>query len=671
MQNDKKRIDQLVTDLNEHCYRYYVLDQPAISDAQYDRLFRELESLEKQHPELVRPDSPTQRVGVRPISGFSSIRHSISMLSLDNAMGEKELADFDARTKRLLEKAGIEVEQIEYTVEHKFDGLAVNIRYEDGILKHAATRGDGVVGEDITANVKTIRSVPLVLRAQGLVPKIMEVRGEIIIRKGEFERCNRERIARGEEPFANPRNAAAGSVRQLDPSITAGRPLVFYAYGLGEQQGLKLPLTHYETMKVVAELGFLISPSLRIIKGVNGILAAFANAVKERDQLPFEVDGLVVKVNSYSLQEMLGFKQRSPRWAIAAKFAAVEEHTKLLDIVVQVGRTGAITPVAVLEPVRVGGVVVARATLHNQDEIERKGLLIGDTIVVRRQGDVIPAVVANIPALRTGEERKFVFPSNCPVCEAALERPEGEAVTRCPNAHCPAKLEQRLIHFAGRKACDIEGLGKKMVESLLEHQLVEDIASIYELDVETLQKLPHVKEKSATNLLKAIEGSKHIALNRFIFALGIRHVGERSALILAQHSGSIERFLALQESELLNIREIGPETTRALMTFLSDPVEQRSVQRLIGKGFSFVAPPSPDKGKLGGKSFVLTGSLDTIGRDDAKATIEALGGKVSSAVSKKTDYVVVGAEPGSKFERAKELGIAILDEQQFLDLLKY
>lgn len=671
MSSDRDRINQLVKELNDHCYRYYVLDQPAISDAQYDKLFRELQSLEIERPELIRTDSPTQRVGAKPAAGFATVKHSVAMLSLDNAMNEEELAEFDSRVRKLVEKTRTKNGDIDYTVEHKFDGLAVSIRYENGILKQAATRGDGTVGEDITLNVRTIRSVPLVLRYQGQPPEVIEVRGEIIIPKSEFSACNQERIERGEEPFANPRNAAAGSIRQLDPAVTASRPLAFYAYGLGEFRGLELPSTHFETMHLISDIGFLISPTLKVVKGLQDVKKAYRTAMEERQDLPFEVDGLVVKVNDFSLQQALGFKQRSPRWAIAAKFAPLEEHTKLLDIVVQVGRTGAVTPVAVLEPVRVGGVVVARATLHNQDEIERKGLLIGDTVVVRRQGDVIPAVVANIPSLRSGGEKSFVFPSNCPVCNCRLERPEGEAVTRCPNRSCPAKLEQRLIHFAGRKACDIEGLGKKMVALLIEHGLVDDIASIYELDKEALKFLPHVKEKTANNLMNAIERSKKTTLGRFIFALGIRHVGERAAFILARYSGSIERFLALERADLLKLKEVGPETAGTLTSFLNDPVEQSSVRRLLDKGFVFEqVSQSVEGGSLSGKSFVLTGTLRTMTRDDARAKIEALSGRVSSAVSSSTDYVVAGEDPGSKLNKAQKLGIEILDENRFLELLE-
>ena len=671
------RIDDLVTSLNEHAYRYYVLSQPTISDAEYDQLFRELQTLENKHPELIRSDSPTQRVGGKPLEGFATIRHRLPMLSLDNAMNEDELRDFDEQVRRFLSKDGLDVSEVEYTVEFKFDGVAVSISYENGLLTQAASRGDGTTGEDVTSNVRTIKAIPLKLREDPEPDGLFEVRGEVLFRKKEFEGLNAERLARGEESFANPRNAASGSLRQLDPQETAKRPLWFFAYGLGvvESRHKKLvaissqPLS--AAMKVIESFGFSISPGFRVVKGVSQLVAAYQKAEADRDSLPFEVDGIVIKVNDIELQRRLGFRQRSPRWAIAAKFKPVEAVTTLEDIIIQVGRTGALTPVAVLKPVRVGGVIVSRATLHNQDEIERKGVLIGDSVVVRRQGDVIPAVVAPITGARTGKERAFVFPKACPECDTPVERIAGEAVVRCPNARCPAKLHNRILHFATRDAMDIEGLGDKMVALLLEHNSVADLPSIYSLTVDDLMKLPRMGELSSKNLVDAISGSKTRPLDRFIFGLGIRHVGSKTALILARHCGTVERFLALSEEELLKIDEIGPETARSLASFLNDDDERALVHALVQHGVK----PEPIRvdaqkaAKLAGKTFVLTGTFETMSRKEAEEKILEFGGKVSSSVSKKTTYVVAGEEAGSKLDNAKKLGVPVLTEQELLGML--
>lgn len=671
------RIDDLVTSLNEHAYRYYVLSQPTISDAEYDQLFRELQTLENKHPELIRSDSPTQRVGGKPLEGFAPIRHRLPMLSLDNAMNEDELRDFDEQVRRFLSKDGLDVSEVEYTVEFKFDGVAVSISYENGLLTQAASRGDGTTGEDVTSNVRTIKAIPLKLREDPEPDGLFEVRGEVLFRKKEFEALNAERLARGEESFANPRNAASGSLRQLDPQETAKRPLWFFAYGLGvvESGHKKLvaissqPLS--AAMKVIESFGFSISPGFRVVKGVSQLIAAYQKAEADRDSLPFEVDGIVIKVNDVELQRRLGFRQRSPRWAIAAKFKPVEAVTTLEDIIIQVGRTGALTPVAVLKPVRVGGVIVSRATLHNQDEIERKGVLIGDSVVVRRQGDVIPAVVAPITGARTGNERAFVFPKACPECDTPVERIAGEAVVRCPNARCPAKLHNRILHFATRDAMDIEGLGDKMVALLLEHNSVADLPSIYSLTVDDLMKLPRMGELSSKNLVDAISESKTRPLDRFIFGLGIRHVGSKTALILARYCGTVERFLALNEEELLEIAEIGPETARSLASFLNDEDERALVQALVQHGVK----PEPIRvdaqkaAKLAGKTFVLTGTFETMSRKEAEEKILEFGGKVSSSVSKKTTYVVAGEEAGSKLDNAKKLGVPVLTEQELLGML--
>jgi DNA ligase (NAD+) len=672
----RNAIDALVEELNEHSYRYYVLSQPTISDADYDKKFRELQALELAHPEFVRADSPAQRVGAKPLEGFATVVHRLPMLSLDNAMNEEELTDFDAQVRRFLAKEGVELSEVEYTVEYKFDGVAVSLRYEDGYLAQAATRGDGATGEDVTLNARTIKAIPLQLRSQRKNTGSFEVRGEVLFRKKEFEALNAERLTRGEETFANPRNAASGSLRQLDPQETARRPLWFFAYGVGvvetldqaTQAIINEPLS--KVMKHVESFGFSISPGFRVVRGVSAVLEAYRRAEAERDSLPFEVDGLVIKVNDVALQRQLGFRQRSPRWAIAAKFKPTEAVTVLEDIIVQVGRTGALTPVACLKPVRVGGVVVSRATLHNQDEIERKGLLIGDHVVVRRQGDVIPAVVAAVTTSRTGSERHFHFPTECPECNAQVERVPGEAVVRCPNTRCPAKVHNRILHYASRDAMDIEGLGDKMVGLLVEHDVVKDLASIYSLTVDTLQQLPRMGELSSKNLVEAIQGSRERPLDRFIFALGIRHVGSKTAGVLARHCGTLQRFLALAEEELLGVAEVGPETARSIATFLSDDDERGIVQRLHSEcGVNPSAVKQVQGGALVGKTFVITGTLSAMSRDEAEQRIESLGGKVSSSVSKKTSYVVVGESPGSKLASAQKLGVEILDEQGFVALL--
>ena len=672
----KARVDELVSSLNEHAYRYYVLSQPTISDAEYDELFRELQRLERAHPECVRSDSPTQRVGGKPLEGFATVRHRIPMLSLDNAMNEEELRSFDDQVRRFLAKEGIEQSDIEYTVEFKFDGVAVALTYENGLLIQAATRGDGTTGEDVTSNVRTIKAIPLKLREESEPQGTCEIRGEVLFRKREFEALNAERVARGEESFANPRNAASGSLRQLDPQETAKRPLWFFAYGLGvvESEHRKLvdinarPLN--DAMKTIETFGFSISPGFRVVRGVSQLVSAYQAAEAERDSLPFEVDGIVIKVNDTRLQKVLGFRQRSPRWAIAAKFKPVEAVTVLEDIIIQVGRTGALTPVAVLKPVRVGGVIVSRATLHNQDEIERKGVLIGDSVVVRRQGDVIPAVVAPVTAARTGNERAFKFPTRCPECESSVERVPGEAVIRCPNAKCPAKLHNRILHFATRDAMDIEGLGDKMVALLVEHNVVRDLPSLYFLRVEDLQKLPRMGELSSRNLVDGIEQSKTRPLDRFIFALGIRHVGSKTAAVLARHCKNIESFMKLTEQELLTVDEIGPETAHSIASFLSDENEQELVRALRERGVrpAEITIDQKKAATLSGKTFVLTGTFASMSRKEAEEKIVEYGGKVSSSVSKKTSFVVAGESPGSKLDNARALGVAILSEDELLKM---
>jgi DNA ligase (NAD+) len=661
----KDRIDSLVDELNEHSYRYYVLSAPIISDAQYDKLFRELEALEQENPSLIRKDSPTQRVGTKPLDEFSSVPHKQAMLSLNNAMDENELLDFDAQIKRFLDDQST---NIEYVLDDKFDGVAISLSYENGFFVRALTRGDGINGEDITNNAKTIGSIPLRLR--GSKAKFIEVRGEVLFLKKDFINLNNERRLNNEEEFANPRNAASGSLRQLDSSITAKRPLTFFAYGYGVVEGATLPKTHYECMLQIKDLGFQISPNLKLALGAGELIKGYQNAAQLRAKLPYEVDGLVVKINNLALQDRLGFRQRSPRWAIAAKFEAAEEQTILEDIVIQVGRTGALTPVAVLKPVRVGGVTVSRATLHNEDEILRKDIKIGDRVIIKRQGDVIPAVVGVVKEVRTGAEKAFNFPKQCPQCSSNVERPKGEAVYRCLNSRCPAKIEQRLIHYASRAALDIEGLGEKMVVLLCEHNLLSDLASIYELRFEQLKDLPRMGELSSQNLIDAINKSRSPVLNRFIYALGIRHVGEKTALTLARYCGDIEHFRKLTYDELIDINEIGEETAKAIVDFLADNEEQLLLQRLLDVGVSVQSVPKQVQGKLLGKTFVITGTLTEMSRQEAEEKIVALGGKASGSVSKKTDYVVAGDNAGSKLEKALKLQVKILDENEFRRLIE-
>ena len=661
----KAHISHLVSELNRHSELYHQKATPEISDAEYDRLYRELEQLEEKYPELRLAESPTHRVGGKILEGFSSVRHRIPMLSLDNAMSAEELLEFDQRVQRFLVKEGQSVDGLNYTIEHKFDGVAVSLIYEQGVFTIGATRGDGAEGEDVTNNLKTVRTIPLRLAGATRL-ETLEVRGEVLFAKAHFEEINSERVAAGEAPFANPRNAAAGTLRQLDSAVTARRPLTFYAYGFGHIAGGELPDTHEESMRWAERLGFSISPGFRVVSPGSELAAVYQRGVAERATLPFEVDGLVVKVNSYVFQRSLGFRERSPRFAIAAKFPPVEENTKLLDVVYQVGRTGAVTPVAVLSPVKVGGVVVSRATLHNEDEIVRKGIRIGDTVVVRRQGDVIPAVVAPVVALRDGSEREIIFPKSCPECESALVRPEGEVVARCVNKGCPAKIEQRILHFASRDALDIEGLGDKMVALLLEQGVVREIPDLFTLTTEQLQALPRMGELSSKNLVEAITKAKQTTLAKFIFGLGIRHVGERTARVLAEAVRTVEGLLAVSETSLLSVAEIGTETARAIAEFLADPKERELIEKLLSVGVTCAPVEVVQGGALSGKSIVVTGTLPTLSRTEIEDLIIAHGGKPAASVSKKTSFVVAGSDAGSKLKKATELGVAVITEGEFL-----
>ncbi len=659
-----KRIDALIAELEEHAYRYHVLDDPTIADAAYDALLRELEQLEAQAPELVRPDSPTQRVGAPPAPEFAPFTHPSPMLSLQNAFADEELAEFDARVRRALDEPG----PLDYTTEPKLDGVALELIYRDGRLAAAATRGDGITGERVTANARTIDTVPLRLRPAAAPPPPAElvVRGEVIIHKRDFARLNRQRTAAGEPAFANPRNAAAGSLRQLDSRITAGRPLRAYMYTLG------LPVagldSQAELLAWLSQLGFLVNPLSRSCRGPEQVLAAYRALLDQRHGLDYEVDGLVVKVDDFARQRALGQIARSPRWAIAYKFPALQETTRVEDIVVQVGRTGALTPVAVLAPVQVGGVWVARASLHNQDEIERKDVRVGDTVVVQRAGDVIPEVLAVVAERRPAEARPFRLPQRCPVCGTRAVRPPEEAATRCPNASCPAQLKQRLRHFASRAGMDIDGLGTKLIDQLVDRGLVQDAADLYHLEAEQLAGLERMAARSAANLVAALQRSRRRPLPRLLFALGIRHVGEHVAALLARHFGSLEALQRAEREELEQIDGVGPEVAASAAAFFAEVRNRELLERLRQAGV-VPAPPAPEPAAadrpLAGKRVVLTGKLETLDRRRAKQAIERLGGQLTSAVSARTDLVLAGTKAGSKLDRARELGVAVIDEAEF------
>ena len=664
-----REIDQLRRELEEHNYRYYVLDAPVISDEEYDRLFRRLVELESAHPELADPASPTQRVGAPPAAKFGTVRHTVPMQSLGNAMSEGEFREFDERVRKLLKTA----DPVEYVVEPKLDGLAIEIVYAHGELVVASTRGDGINGEDVTANVKTIRSVPLRLRHQGggvPLPERLEVRGEVIFPKAEFRQLNAERAARGEPPFANPRNAAAGSLRQLDSRTTAGRPLDMFCYAAGQITGATFD-THWEFLHALHGWGLKINPRNRRCRGADGVVAYHRETAASRAALPYDVDGIVAKVDRLALQRQLGEVSRSPRWAIAYKFAAQQATTRVLNILPSVGRTGTITPVAQLEPVQVGGVTVSNASLHNMDEVERKDVRIGDTVVIERAGDVIPYVVEVVLDKRTGHERKFGMPAECPVCGSAVVREAGAAAYRCIGMNCPAKLREAIRHFASKHALAIDGVGDKLVEQLTIGGLVRDVADLYErLTKPALVALERMGDKSAQNLLDRIEASKHPSLPRFIYGLGIPQVGEHMAEVLAEHFGSIEALQDASEDELLTVRDVGPETAREIRAFFSLPGNRKVIARLLHAGVQPQAGTRrPRSGKLAGKTFVLTGALSQP-RDTVAAAIAAHGGRVTSNVSKRTDYVVTGRDPGSKLEKARKLGVAVLDEAALMGLLE-
>ncbi len=661
------RVRELRTQINHHNYRYHVLDDPEISDAEYDRLLNELKALEAQYPDLITPDSPTQRVGATPVGELDEVVHTTPMLSLDNAFAEEDLLAFDRRVRERLD----DIEQVEYSAEPKLDGLAVSFRYEGGRLVLAATRGDGMRGENVTHNVRTIKSVPIELR--GKPPAVLEVRGEVFMPIAGFKAMNERALAKGEKTFVNPRNAAAGSLRQLDPRLAAMRPFDVFFYSVGETQGWKLPPRHSEALEQLKEWGLKISPLLKIVKGVEGCLEYYHDIGKRRSSLPYEIDGVVYKVNRFAQQRELGFVARAPRWAIAHKFPAHEENTVVRGVEFQVGRTGALTPVARLEPVFVGGVTVSNATLHNMDEVQRKDVRIGDTVVIRRAGDVIPEVVKVIVERRPPTARIVELPAKCPVCGSDVEREEGEAVARCTGGlFCAAQRKESLRHFAGRRALDIDGLGSKIIDQLVESELVHTPADLYELKLEQLMNLERMGEKSAAKLIEALERSKQTTLPRFLYALGIRDVGEATAAALAEHFCVLDAIEQASEEQIQEVPDIGPVVAAHVFHFFQQPENRKVIEDLCRHGVKW--PPikrkqSRGEGPLSGKTFVLTGTLDGMSRDEAGDRITALGGKVSGSVSKKTSYVVAGADPGSKLKKAQELGVEVLDEEGLQKLL--
>jgi len=666
MHSVSERARFLRAEIERHNHAYYVLDAPTIPDAEYDKLFRELVELERDHPELATPDSPTQRIGGAPLAEFGQVQHRVPMLSLNNAFSAEEAAAFDRRCRE-----GLGLDEVEYAVEPKFDGLAITLIYEDGVFVRGATRGDGFTGEDVSANLRTVKNIPLRLPADA--PSRLEVRGEVLIFRAEFEKLNRRQRERGEKEFANPRNAAAGSLRQLDSKITARRPLRFFAYGVADAAAVApAPHDHAGMMDRLAAWGFPVAAEREVVRGAAGLADYYARIGGARPGLPYDIDGVVYKVNRLADQERLGFVSRAPRFAVAHKFPAEEALTTVEAIEVQVGRTGAITPVARLAPVFVGGVTVTNATLHNEDEVRRKDVRIGDTVIVRRAGDVIPEVVAVVPEQRPILAPEFHMPKQCPVCGSAVERPEDEAIARCSGGlFCPAQRKQALLHFASRRAMDIEGLGEKLVEQLVDNAIVKTPADLYKLGLLALANLERMAEKSAANILAAIEKSRATTLARFIYALGIRNVGEATARDLARHFGSLDALLAADEVALQQVPDVGPVVAASIARFCAEPHNVEVIEQLRAAGVHWPAgEPAPAvTSAIAGKTFVLTGTLPTLTREAAKELIEASGGKVAGSVSKKTDYVVAGAEAGSKLDKAQQLGVTILDETQFLDLL--
>ncbi|MES2536732.1 MAG: NAD-dependent DNA ligase LigA [Pseudomonadota bacterium] len=661
------RASWLRAELNRHNHAYHVLDSPTIPDAEYDKLFRELQALESAHPELISGDSPTQRVGAAPLAQFEPVRHSVPMLSLNNAFSEADIIAFDRRVRETLKAE----DEVAYACDLKFDGLAINLRYEDGVLVQAATRGDGATGENVTASIRTVRGIPLRLHTEH-PPKVLDVRGEILMFKADFARLNARQREAGQKEFANPRNAAAGSLRQLDSRITAQRALRFFAYGIGMLDGADLPDSHSGLLEWYAALGIPVCDERTVVQGAHGMLEFFHGIGLKRAQLPYEIDGVVYKVDSVDQQLKLGFVSRAPRFAIAHKFPAEEAITTVQDIGVQVGRTGAITPVARLRPISVGGVTVTNATLHNEDEVRRKDIQVGDTVIVRRAGDVIPEVVAVVPELRPADARPFVMPSVCPICNSPILRLEEEAIARCSGGwvKCPAQRKGGLLHFVSRRAMDIEGLGDQLVEQLVDKHVINTAADLYRLGLSSLAALERMADKSAKNVLQALEKSKSTSLARFIYALGIRHVGESTAKELARHFGKLDNLLQASEEQLLEVADVGPVVARSIRMFVADPLNLELIEQLRAAGITWAEGEPENVAKpLQGKTFVLTGTLPNLSRDAAGEMIELAGAKVAGSVSKKTSYVVAGEDAGSKLAKAQELGITILDEAGLLQLL--
>ncbi|MFA4915682.1 MAG: NAD-dependent DNA ligase LigA [Syntrophales bacterium] len=661
-----KRIEELRDLINYHNRRYYQLDDPEISDAGYDNLMRELLELEKQFPEIDFTSSPTQRVGAPPLEKFSTVAHLTPMLSLSNAFSEQEIIDFNERIKRFI---GID-EKIRFVTEPKLDGVAVNLIYEKGVLAVGATRGDGFMGEDITTNIKTISTIPLkMLETEDTpVPDKIEIRGEVYMRIEAFKKLNRRRIEEGEPPFANPRNAAAGSLRQLDSKITARRPLDIFCYAIGMVTGTTFR-SHQEVLQALSRWGFKVNHYIGQADDIHECIKYYHQIKEIRHELPYEIDGVVIKVDVLDIQERLGAVSRSPRWAVACKFQPTQETTIIEDIIIQVGRTGVLTPVALMKPVRVGGVTISRATLHNQDEIRKKDIRIGDKIIVQRAGDVIPEVVRVIETKRNGTENIFTMPSNCPECGSEVVRLDGEVASRCIGLACPAQVKERIKHFAARGGMDIEGLGEKIVARLVDTKIVEDPADLYFMTKEKLLTLERMAEKSVTNLLDAIEQSKKPPLEKFIFALGIRHVGEHIARVLTKEFKSFDVLTRATEEELLAIREIGPEVAGSIIKFFRHPSNSKVIEKLREAGVNPIEAVQHQLVPLAGKSFVFTGILDNLARSEAKEIVEALGGRVSGTVTKETNFVVAGKSPGSKYQKAQSLGINIIDEQEFLRII--
>ncbi len=662
----EQEIERLREEIRYHEHRYYVLNDPEISDVKFDELMHRLQQMEKDHPELIRPDSPTQRVGGQPAEEFAKVRHSVPMLSLDNTYSVDELRDFDRRVRELSGR-----KQVPYVAELKLDGLSMALTYEDGVLTRGLTRGDGVTGEDVTQNVKTIRSVPLKIDSKRLAAirhaEKFEVRGEVIMTHKAFREANEQRERNGEPPFANPRNAAAGTIRQLDPKVVAQRNLDIFLYYLlvNGRPPLK---EHWEVLEILKDLGFKVNPYKKLAKSLDELTGYIEDMEPQREKLEYEIDGVVVKVNEIALWDELGMTAKSPRWAIAYKYPAHQETTTVKDIRAQVGRTGTMTPVADLEPVIVGGVTVSHATLHNMDEVERLGVKIGDTVLIQRAGEVIPQVLKVTKHAPDG--REFKMPRTCPVCGGEVIRVEGEVAYRCVNAACPAQLKESLLHFASRHAMNINGLGESLVDQLVDKKIVQDVADLYSLDEEQLANLERMGKKSAQNLLTEIENSKQADLARVIYGIGIRFVGERTAQLLAEHFGSVDKLIAAAPEDLFKVEEIGPKVAQSIVEFFHEKRNRDVIEKLGKSGLQFEQKRRRAGGSLGGLQFVLTGSLPSLSREEATRLIEECGGRVTSSVSKKTSYVVVGAEPGSKLDKARSLGIETIDEAHLRELLR-